>query len=109
MNTDRIANQICALDTFDTILQMNETHIPEYIEKHSEFIKSNPPGYGRWIWKPKIILDTLFKMSAKKSHIVMVSISLGTNEFTHNNILKHISENQEKLEFLNDAFNTIAK
>ena len=63
MNTDRIANQICALDTFDTILQMNETHIPEYIEKHSEFIKSNPPGYGRWIWKPKIILDTLFKMS----------------------------------------------
>ena len=63
MNTDRVANQAKELNVFNYIIQMNETHIPEYIEKHSKFIKSNSPGYGRWIWKPKIILDTLSSMT----------------------------------------------
>ena len=40
---------------------MNETDIPEFIKKHSDFIKQNKMGYGRYIWKPKIILDTLLK------------------------------------------------
>jgi hypothetical protein len=63
MNTDRVANQVKELNVFTHILQLNETHISEYIEKHSKFIKSNSPGYGRWIWKPKIILDTLSRMT----------------------------------------------
>ena len=63
MNTDRIANQVKELNLFDSILQFNETHIPEYIRKHNHFIQSNVPGFGRWIWKPKIILDTLLTMS----------------------------------------------
>ena len=44
---------------FDTIRAMNEHDIPEFVEKHKEFIDSNSHGYGLWIWKPKIILDTL--------------------------------------------------
>jgi hypothetical protein len=44
---------------FDSIENLTEFDIPEFLEKHSDFIESNPQGYGRWIWKPKIILDKL--------------------------------------------------
>ena len=63
MNTDRNTNQVKELGLFHHILQLNETHIPEYIQKHRSFIQSNVPGFGRWIWKPKIIFDTLTRMS----------------------------------------------
>jgi hypothetical protein len=62
MNTDRIANQAKEFQLFDNIIQLNENDIPEYIEKHKRFIINNKPGYGRWIWKPKIIHDTLLQM-----------------------------------------------
>jgi len=43
---------------------------PEKIEKdnpklwnsHSHFIKSNPRGYGYWLWKPILILNNLLQM-----------------------------------------------
>jgi len=44
---------------FQSMRALNEHDIPEFIEKHSQFIRDNPLGYGRWIWKPKIILDSL--------------------------------------------------
>ena len=63
MNTERIANQAKEFQLFDDIIQLNEMDISEYIEKHKIFIMNNTPGYGRWIWKPKIIYDTLLKMN----------------------------------------------
>jgi hypothetical protein len=47
---------------FDSVHVMNEYSIPEFIEKHRGFIEENKHGYGIWIWKPKIILDTLLAM-----------------------------------------------
>lgn len=44
---------------FSTIHAMNEYSIPEFIEKHKDFIETNRHGYGLWIWKPKIIYDKL--------------------------------------------------
>jgi hypothetical protein len=63
MTTDRIANQAKEMNVFDKILQLTEDDISEYVEKHSNFIKSNPYGYGLFIWKPKVIYDTLLKMN----------------------------------------------
>jgi hypothetical protein len=62
MNTDRIANQAKQFSLFDKIIQLTEVDIPEYIDKHKNFISYNTPGFGKWIWKPKIIYDTLLKM-----------------------------------------------
>ena len=62
MNSDRIAKEAESFNIFDEIIQLNETHIPDFINKHKEFINSHPEGYGYFIWKPKIILDTLLKM-----------------------------------------------
>lgn len=44
---------------FDSIQCMNEFDIPDFVEKHSNFIQQNQYGFGLWIWKPKIILDKL--------------------------------------------------
>lgn len=59
MSTERIFNEAQNSGFFDTVSIKNETDIPEFIQKHKRFIISNKPGYGRWIWKPKIILDKL--------------------------------------------------
>jgi len=40
---------------------MSELDIPEFIEKNKQFINNNKYGYDYWIWKPKIMLDMLFK------------------------------------------------
>lgn len=63
MSSDRIVQQAKEFNLFNNILQLNEDDIHEFIIKHHEFIKNNPPGYGRWIWKPKIIYDTLLKLN----------------------------------------------
>jgi hypothetical protein len=62
MHTDRIANQAKEFELFDNIIQLNENDIKEYVDKHQNFIINNPYGYGKWIWKPKIIYDTLLKI-----------------------------------------------
>lgn len=58
----RILEQAAAFNIFDTILHKTELDIPEFMEKHSEFIRTRPRGYGFYIWKPKIILDTLLNL-----------------------------------------------
>jgi hypothetical protein len=63
MNLDRIINQAKDFNMFDYCLGLTEKDIPEFIEKHKEFIDCYNHGYGLWIWKPKIILDTLNKMN----------------------------------------------
>lgn len=47
---------------FDSVTTMTELDIPEFIEKHKDFIKEHPGGYGFWIWKPKVILDKLLSV-----------------------------------------------
>jgi hypothetical protein len=64
MSCDRIAEEAKSLNVFDEILQLNETHIPEFINKHKNFINQNyKQGFGCFIWKPKIIIDTLSNMN----------------------------------------------
>lgn len=63
MNTDRIAKEAESFNIFDEIIQLNQTDIPDFINKHQEFINTHPEGYGYYIWKPKIILDALLKMN----------------------------------------------
>ena len=63
MNTNRITQQASEFGIFDKILQLNENNITDYIEKHRNFINDNPYGYGLFIWKPKIIYDTLLNLN----------------------------------------------
>ena len=46
MSTDRLAEQVKNMNVFDKIIELNETYIPEFINKHKEFISQNPNGYG---------------------------------------------------------------
>jgi len=64
MNTNRISEDARSLNIFDEIIQLNETHISDFINKHKQFINNHyRHGYGYFIWKPKIILDTLMKIN----------------------------------------------
>jgi hypothetical protein len=45
----RILEQAAAFGIFDKILHKTELDIPEFIEKHSEFIHNHTTGYGYYI------------------------------------------------------------
>lgn len=62
MTSDKIVDQAKKFKIFDNILGMTELDIPDFVNKHKKFIDMNKAGYGLWIWKPKIILDTLSKL-----------------------------------------------
>lgn len=59
----RILSEAHEFGVFDFILHKTEDDIPNFIKKHGNFIRSHPKGYGMYIWKPKIILDTLAEMN----------------------------------------------
>ena len=63
MNSNRIAKQAYEFNIFDKIFQYTENDISDFINKHIDFINNHPYGYGYYIWKPKIILDTLDKIN----------------------------------------------
>jgi len=59
MSPNRIIEQAKSFNIFDEIKSLNEFDIKDYYKKHIRFIASNPIGFGLWIWKPKVIYDTL--------------------------------------------------
>ena len=62
MTPTRILGEAASFGVFDFVRSLNELDIAEYIQKHKPFIDANPRGYGFYIWKPKVILDTLAGM-----------------------------------------------
>ncbi len=64
MTTDRIVAHAKNMNVFDQIFSYTELDFPDFFKTHAEFIKANRRiGYGRWIWKPMIILETLKKLN----------------------------------------------
>lgn len=63
MSTDRIINEAVNFKLFNYIISKSENDIPDFVEKHKEFIKNNPHGFGAYIWKPKVIYDVLNEMN----------------------------------------------
>jgi len=59
----RILQQAKGFNMFDSIIHKSEHDIPEFVKKHAIYISNNKTGYGNFIWKPKIILDSLLEMS----------------------------------------------
>ena len=48
-----------SLNWFTEVIIESPDTIPEFIEKHKDFISKNKRGYGYWIWKPYVILKHL--------------------------------------------------
>lgn len=63
MTLDRIVAHAKNFNIFDEIFPYTELDFPDFFKKHHEFImKERRIGYGRWIWKPMILLETLLKL-----------------------------------------------
>jgi hypothetical protein len=62
MDTNRIIEQAKEMNVFTDIISYNEHSIPDFFLNHKQFMEMTP-GYGYWMWKPRIIQDALEKMN----------------------------------------------
>lgn len=53
-----LCGEASASGYFDTVKSYNQNTIPA-TEKEKAFMRSNPRGYGFWIWKANVILDMM--------------------------------------------------
>jgi hypothetical protein len=61
----RLVRQAKETNVFDKALLFTDIDLRKdslFWNKHGAFVKSNPKGYGYWIWKPYLILKMLEKM-----------------------------------------------
>lgn len=101
ISTNRICAQARSFGLFTSVKGWNETDIPDYIQKHAEFIKTWPGGYGRFIWKPKIIYDKLVSM--KDGDILLycdAGCHLNVNGLTRFADYLHMFDTKDVLAFL---------
>lgn len=60
---ERLQEQAEDFDLFDSIHLYNEYDLSEsFRQKFQEQLHANVRGFGYWVWKPRIILDTLKKI-----------------------------------------------
>ena len=63
----RIINEVLSFNIFDKILCYNDKDLidifPNFWYKHKEFILTNKRGYGYWLWKSYLVLETLKAMN----------------------------------------------
>jgi hypothetical protein len=63
---NRLTSQANKINLFDTVIGYTDNDLKgdsEFWSKHSDFIASNPRGYGYWLWKPYLIMKTLETMN----------------------------------------------
>ena len=63
MSPTRIVEEAKSFGVFHRIRTMTEHEIPAFIRAHRSFIENNTRGYGLYIWKPRVILDTLERLA----------------------------------------------
>jgi hypothetical protein len=56
----RFASEAESSKFFDEVHVHSMNTLPsDFLHLHGEFMKSNPRGFGYWIWKPVVLLETL--------------------------------------------------
>lgn len=63
---DRLVSQATNCQIFDEVIGFKFEDLKQdlvFWNQHSEFIQNNPRGIGYWIWKPYLILKTLYNMT----------------------------------------------
>jgi len=63
---NRLKKQATEINVFDNIIIYKDTDLhqmPEFWDKHKDFILANKRGYGYWIWKSYLTLKTLESMN----------------------------------------------
>tara|TARA_R110002126_G_scaffold143322_3_gene289486 strand:+ start:3888 stop:4670 length:783 start_codon:yes stop_codon:yes gene_type:complete len=95
MSTERLHGEVKRMNIFDKIIQANEDYIVSYIQKHIRFIKRHRPGFGFWIWKPKIIFDTLNKIE-ENDVLMYCDAGMYANEKGKDRFYYYIEQLKEK-------------
>lgn len=62
-STDRLVAEATASGYFDRVIAYDENDLDRrFYKQHKKFITNNPRGYGYWLWKPQLALQTLAGM-----------------------------------------------
>jgi len=59
----RIKEEMMSVGYADVVHALTEQDLdPDFMERHRPFIDTHPRGYGYWIWKPQVCLQTFREM-----------------------------------------------
>ena len=87
----RIYNEAIAMNLFDGIFVYDETKLdPQYFARHKEWFQHFKRGYGLWIWKPQVILQTM-KQVPENSIILYTDTGCTLNAKAHGRLVEYIN------------------
>ena len=82
-------DQAKRIDIFDDVLVYDMATLPDdFVRQHGEFIRNNQRGFGYWIWKPLIVLETL-RSSAPDDVIFYADIGFTINPAGRRRMLEY--------------------
>lgn len=90
---DRLKNEAESINLFKKVYTYDENTID--LSMHKKFIEENSRGYGYWIWKPRVILDTLEKIP-DGSYLVYADAGCIISEDSQKGILEILDKIDEK-------------
>lgn len=90
---ERIKKEAEYINIFKKIYTYNENNID--LSEHKNFIENNKRGYGYWIWKPKIILDSLNNIP-NGSYLIYADAGCTIKNDAKNEILNILNKIDEK-------------
>jgi len=78
------------MDIFDEISIYDFQSLPnDFIASHRGFIENNARGFGYWIWKPRIVLETLID-SQSDDLIVYIDVGFTINSTGKKRLLEYL-------------------
>ena len=106
---NRIKEQAIGLKCFDNIITYTDYNLKndnEFWKQHGSFVENNKRGYGYWLWKPYIILQTLDKM---QDNDILLYADAGCEILNEPEKFKKLLEKCEKEEILYSSTYQIEK
>lgn len=89
----RLLDQATAFSLFSTVRILSRSNLsPEFVTKHRSRLSILNRGYGFWIWKPRVILDSLLEVADRD---IVVYVDVGCHLNKHGN--KKMTEYLEKV------------
>jgi hypothetical protein len=82
-------SQATSINIFDDIVIHDISTLPyDFVKRHGDFMRENQRGFGYWIWKPLIVLETL-RSSAREDIIFYADVGFTINPAGRRRILEY--------------------
>jgi hypothetical protein len=84
-------DQARSIEIFDDIIVHDISTLPaDFVQHHGEFMRSNQRGFGYWIWKPLVVLETM-RSSNPNDVIFYADVGFTVNPAGRRRMLEYVS------------------